>query len=101
MQFDVQPDRSLRIARQGHVLDLLDAEMSQQVHGEHLRAERLGEVGIALQAAEVGDAELAVTVHGGGAIQVADFGQLPRIWLATFGQRPEEALEVAQAAVGP
>ncbi|MNO99777.1 hypothetical protein D3C76_915580 [compost metagenome] len=64
-------------------------------------AEWLLEVGIALQATEVGDAELAVAVHGGSAIQVTDLGQLPWVWLATFGQCPEEALEIAQAAVGP
>ncbi|MOA11835.1 hypothetical protein D3C78_1317930 [compost metagenome] len=54
-----------------------------------------------MQATEVGDAELAVAVHRGGAIQVADLGQLPWVWLTAFGQRLEETLEVAQAAVGP
>ena len=100
LQGDVQPDRPLRIACPGHVFDLLDAEMPQQVHGKHLRAEGLREVGIALQATEVGDAELAVAIHGGGAIQVAHLGELPRVWLTAFGQRPEKTLEVAQAAVG-
>jgi hypothetical protein len=62
----------LRIEGTGHVFDLLDAEMAQQVHREHLRAERLVEVRAALQAGEVGDAELAVAVHRSGAVEVAD-----------------------------
>ncbi|MNH44979.1 hypothetical protein D3C79_1072930 [compost metagenome] len=83
------------------MFDLLDAEMPQQVHGKHLGAEGLRKVRSVLQATEVGDAELAVAVHRGGAVQVADLGQLPWVWLTTFGQRFEEAFEVAQAAVGP
>ncbi|MOA53859.1 hypothetical protein D3C78_1773810 [compost metagenome] len=83
------------------MVDLLDAEVSQQVDGEHLRAERLVEVRVILQATKIGDAELAVTVNRGGAIQVADFSQLLWIGLASFCQRRQKPVEIAQATVGP
>ncbi|MNP71301.1 hypothetical protein D3C76_1676700 [compost metagenome] len=75
--------------------------MAQQVDREHLRAEWLVEVRVVLQAAKVGDAELAVAVNRSGAIQVANLSQLLWVGLATLRQRRQKPVEIAQAAVGP
>ncbi len=94
----IKPRRA-GIARARHVIDQVVDVLAQQEGRGHLRVVGPPERMIRLEARVGARAELAVGDEGGGAQDVADFGQQRRIRLPAGGEALDHVLEQAPAAI--
>ena len=82
------------------MLDQVEAELPDHIDHQHLRLIGQSEDAVAPEPRQIGQAEFAVAVNGGGAQEIADLDHLGEIGLAARGQRGAHLVEEAHAAVG-
>ena len=82
------------------VIDQLQAEVADQVYGEHLRLKGQGEEPGSPDLLEVRESELAVAVDGGGSHQVAHAVDVVRGRLAAACEGFHQVVEQPHAPIG-